>query len=310
VRVHSASPIAVLTAPTAAGKTGMAIELALETGRVEVVSADAFLVYRGLDIGTAKPTLTERQGVPHHLLDVAEVSENYDVARYVQGAQAALSEILERGNTPLLVGGTGFYLSALMKGLPLTPKSEARARAQLEQELSERGLDALLSEIERHNPAEARRMERNPRRVLRALEVFRQTGRWPGEFGNAAPLFSYRVAAFSPPPELLERRISERTDSMFAARWPAEAEWLASRVDPDTLPRPTVWQTLGYEQALAVARGDLSVQAAEQEVVQATRQYAKRQLTWFRRQLGAPILEPASARAQVAGWLAEHSAGR
>ena len=283
----------------------MAIELALEAGRVEIVSADAFLVYRGLDIGTAKPTVAERQGVPHWLLDVADVAENYDVARYVQEAQAVVVDILERGNTPLLVGGTGFYLSALMKGLPLTPKSEPAARAALETELAERGLEALLSEIESANPAEARRMERNPRRVLRALEVHRQTGRWPGEFGNTRPMFSYRVAAFSPPPDVLERRISERTAAMFAAGWPAEAAWLAAQVSPDLTPRPTVWQTLSYEQALAVAREELSVQDAQAQVRLATRQYAKRQLTWFRRQLGAEILEPQTARAQVAAWLGE-----
>lgn len=305
MRVLSAPPIAVLTAPTAAGKTGMAIRLALEAGRVEIVSADAFLVYRGLDIGTAKPTLMERRGAPHHLLDVAGVGENYDVARYVGQAQAAIAGILERENTPIVVGGTGFYLSALIRGLPLTPKSEAQARAALEHELLERGLDALLAEIGASSPAEARRMERNPRRVLRALEVFRQTGRWPGEFGNTAPAYTYRVAAFSPPPALLERRIAERSAAMFAAGWPAEAAWLASQVDPATVPRPTVWQTLGYEQALAVARGELGVQVAEQEVVQATRQYARRQLTWFRRQLGADLLEPEAARRVVADWLAQ-----
>jgi len=295
----------VLTAPTAAGKTRMAIELALEAGRVEIVSVDAFLVYRGLNIGTAKPTLSERRSVPHHLLDVAGVSENYDVARYVQQAQAAIAGILERGNTPLLVGGTGFYLSALIKGLPLTPKSEPQARAVLEQEFLERGLDALLAEIVASSPLEACRMERNPRRVLRALEVFRQTGRWPGEFGTTAPANTYRIAAFSPPSELLESRILERAATMFAAGWSAEAAWLASQVDPATWPRPTVWQTLGYEQALAVARGELCVQDAQQAASQATRQYAKRQLTWFRRQLGAEILEPEAARRVVADWLAQ-----
>ena len=283
----------------------MAIELALEAGRVEIVSADAFLVYRGLNIGTAKPALPERRGAPHHLLDVAGVSENYDVARYVQQAQAAIAGILERGNTPLLVGGTGFYLSALIKGLPLTPKSEPQARAALEQELLERGLDALLAEIGASSPFEARRMERNPRRVLRALEVFRQTGRWPGEFGTTAPAYTYRVAAFSLPSELLESRISERAATMFAAGWSAEAAWLASQVDPATWPRPTVWQTLGYEQALAVARGELCVQDAQQAASQAIRQYAKRQLTWFRRQLEAEILEPEAARRVVADWLAQ-----
>ncbi|WP_424952377.1 tRNA (adenosine(37)-N6)-dimethylallyltransferase MiaA [Deinococcus sp.] len=283
----------------------MATALALQADRVEIVSADAFLVYRGLDIGTAKPDLRERRGVPHHLIDVADVTENYDVARYVEAAQSAIAGILERSRTPLVVGGTGFYLSALIKGLPLTPKSEPQARAALEQELVERGLDALLAEIEVSNPAEARRMERNPRRVLRALEIHRQTGRWPGEFGNTRPMFEYRVAAFSPPQAELEARIAARAAAMFAAGWPAEARWLASQVDPDTKPRPTVWQTLGYGQALAVARGQTMPEAAASEVALATRQYARRQLTWLRRQLGASILEPAEARRRVTSWLAQ-----
>ena len=303
--MSSVAPVAVLTAPTAAGKTGMAIELALDQGRAEVVSADAFLVYRGLDIGTAKPTPAERRGVPHWLIDVAEVEENYDVARYVQQAEAAIADILGRGHTPLVVGGTGFYLSALIRGLPLTPKSEPEARARLELELAERGLDALIAEIAASSPDEARRMERNPRRVVRALEVRRQTGRWPGEFGTTRPRFQYRVAAFSPPLDQLEARISERTARMLAAGWPDEARWLASRVNPDIRPRPTVWQTLGYEQALAVARGQQTPAEAQATVALATRQYARRQLTWIRNQLGAVLLEPAQARTQVAGWLAE-----
>lgn len=148
-------------------------------------------------------------------------------------------------------------------------------------------------------------MERNPRRVLRALEVKRQTGRWPGEFGSTTPAHRYRVAAFSPPLDLLERRISERARQMFAAGWPAEAAWLADRVSPGTSPRPTVWQTLGYEQALGVARGQLEQAQAEAEVSLATRQYAKRQLTWIRKQLGADLLDPEQARRQAAAWLAE-----
>jgi tRNA dimethylallyltransferase len=301
--VQAAPIIPILTAPTSAGKTVMATELALEGGRTEIVSADAFLVYRGLDIGTAKPTAQERAGVPHHLIDVVGVSESYDVARYVHDAQEVLAGILERGHRPLVVGGTGFYLKALIQGLPLTPRSEPDVRAVLEEELLERGLDALLAEIGASSPAEAARMERNPRRVLRALEVHRQTGRWPGEFGHTQPMFRYRVAAFSLPPEVLERRIVQRTANMFAAGWPSEAAWLASQVAPEGSPRPTVWQTLGYEQALAVARREQTEAVAQAEVVRATRQYARRQLTWLRTQLNAELLAADDARAQVADGL-------
>ena len=238
--------IPVLTAPTACGKTALALELAgLSGGRMEIVSADAFLVYRGLDIGTAKPTLQERARVPHHLIDVAEVQERYDVARYALGAQAAIADILERGRLPLVVGGTGFYLSALLGGLPLTPPSQPPLRAALEAELQSRGLDALLHEIERSSPAEAQRMERNPRRVLRALEVFRASGRWPGDFGHSAPAYRYRVVAYTLPDAELAARIPLRVADMFRRGWPAEAEWLAGRVDPAAQPHPTVWQGAG-----------------------------------------------------------------
>ena len=298
----AAPPIPVLTAPTAAGKTALALRLAQEYG-LEIVAADAFTVYRGLDLGTAKPTREERASVPHHLLDVVDVTESYDVARYTAEAEAAIAGILARGRRPLVVGGTGFYLSALSRGLPLTPPSDPRMRAVLEAELQERGLDALLSEIAARSPAEAARMERNPRRVVRALEVYRRTGKFPGEFGYAAPAFAYRVFAFAPEWPLLEKRIERRTEAMLAGGWPQEAEWLATQVPPGTQPRPTVWQALGYTSALEVARGQLSGEEAAAHIALATRQYAKRQLTWIRRQLGAPVQTRHAVKAELENWL-------
>lgn len=299
--------IALLTAPTASGKTALSLEvaaLARQAGRtVEIVSADAFLVYRGLDIGTAKPTPQERADAPHHLIDVVDVQESYDVARYVRDAETALFGILERGNLPLVVGGTGFYLSGLLRGLPLTPPSDAHARGAIEAELQARGLDALLAEIDAHSPAEARRMERNPRRVVRALEVFRHSGRWPGEFGHTVPAFSYQVTAFALQGTEYPARIAARTAQMFAQGWLHEAAWLAQQVSPDTLPRPTVWQTLGYAQALAVARGTLDEGEARVQVEAATRQYVRRQLTWIRTQLKADLLPPEEARQTLTRWL-------
>ena len=296
------SAVPVLTAPTAGGKTALALRLARDYG-LEVVAADAFTVYRGLDIGTAKPTREERASVPHHLLDVAEVTENYDVARYVAQAEAAATDILARGRLPLVVGGTGFYLSALSRGLPLTPPSDPRTRAALEAELAERGLDALLAEIERVSPAEAARMERNPRRVVRALEVWRASGRFPGEFGYSAPAYSYRVFAFSPPAAELETRVRERTAAMLRGGWPEEARWLAAQVPPTREPRPTVWQALGYAEALAAAQGRLSLADAQAAIALATRQYGKRQLTWLRRQLGAEVQSPDVAERELRAYL-------
>ncbi|UQN05876.1 tRNA (adenosine(37)-N6)-dimethylallyltransferase MiaA [Deinococcus sp. QL22] len=295
----------ILAAPTAAGKTALALQLAAQHD-LEIIAADAFTVYRGLDIGTAKPSAAERGAAPHHLLDVADVQEEYDVGRYVHDAEAAIGGVLARGNIPLIVGGTGFYLSALTRGLPLTPPSEPEMRAEVEADLAARGLDALLADIAAANPAEAVRMQRNPRRVVRALEVYRHTGRFPGEFGRTQPAFSYQVTAFTRPAAELEERISGRVGTMLAQGWPEEAAWLASHLDPEILPRPTAWQALGYREALAVSQGNLTVQAAQQVITLATRQYAKRQLTWARTQLAAPPITPAQAAesltAQLAQW--------
>lgn len=293
-----ARPVPILTAPTAAGKSALALEFAARHD-LEIIAADAFTVYRGLDIGTAKPAPAERARIPHHLLDVADVTENFDVARFVGLAEQAIEEVMSRGKTPLVVGGTGFYLMALIRGLPQTPPSVQAEREALEAELLERGLDALLTEIQGVSPAEAARMERNPRRVVRALEVYRRTGRFPGEFGYSSPAFKYSVTAFTRPEAELEARMRARTMQMLAGGWPAEAEWLAAQVDPATLPRPTAWQTLGYREALGVARGELNVPDATERIVLATRQYAKRQLTWIRSQLQAQLLSPSSAAEQL-----------
>lgn len=282
-------PIPILTAPTAAGKSALALEAA-QHADIEVVSADAFTVYRGLDIGTAKPGSAERTAVRHHLLDVVEVTQPFDVAHFVRAAEAAIRDILRRGRTPLVVGGTGFYLGALRRGLPLTPPSDPARRAEVEQELRERGLDALLHDIEQIDPAEAARMERNPRRVVRALEVYRATGRLPGHHGRQVPAFEYAVTALTREPEELQRRIETRTRQMLVAGWPREAAWLAAQVDPDIRPQPTVWQALGYREALAAQQGNLSEAEAGAQIALATRQYARRQATFIRTQLGAPLL--------------------
>lgn len=286
--------VPVLTAPTASGKSALALALALEFP-LEIISADAFTVYRGLDIGTAKPSPAERNAAPHHLLDVVDVTGAFDVSQFVTLAEDAIAGVLARGRTPLVVGGTGFYLAALTRGLPLTPPGDPAVREQVEADLSARGLDALLADMQALNPAEAARMERNPRRVVRALEIHRLTGRFPGEFGRRAPRFQYEVTAFTRPPAELEARMHARVQGMFAQGWAQEAAWLAAQISPEGTPRPTVWQALGYREALAVARGHLSVEAAAAQVALATRQYAKRQLTFTRTQLNAPALSPDEA---------------
>lgn len=282
------SRLPILTAPTAAGKSALALHLAAQWP-VEIVSADAFTVYRGLDVGTAKPSPGERARTPHHLIDVVDVTEPFDVARFVTLAESAIAATLARGRVPLIVGGTGFYLAALTRGLPLTPPSDPQARAAVEADLLERGLDALLGEIRREDPAEERRMERNPRRVVRAVELLRRTGRLPGHYGRSVPRHEYTVTAFTMPPDDLHARMQARIHGMFDQGWPEEAAWLATRTNPLQQPRPTVWQALGYEDALATWRGDLSRADAEERILLASRQYAKRQLTFTRTQLHAAV---------------------
>ncbi|WP_261663571.1 tRNA (adenosine(37)-N6)-dimethylallyltransferase MiaA [Deinococcus sp. Marseille-Q6407] len=300
----STPALPVLTAPTAAGKSALALELAQEFG-LDLISADAFTVYRGLDIGTAKPSRADRARVPHHLMDVAEVTESYDVARWVAAAEEVAAELLAQGRRPLVVGGTGFYLQALTQGLPLAPAADPAVRAQLESELQERGLDALLAEIAAVRPDQLPRMERNPRRAVRALEVFRRTGQFPADFGRRPPRFAAQVFAFSPPLPQLEAHITERTQALLQAGWPQEAQWLAEQVSAEARPLPTAWQALGYREALALARGELSLPQAAEAISTATRRYAKRQRTFLRTQLGAPLLEPDAARAALRAWLAE-----
>ena len=292
--------IPILTAPTASGKSALAVAAALAGGsRVEIIAADAFTVYRGLDVGTAKPGPDDRHGVPHHLLDVVEVTEPYDVARFLMDAERVIAEILRRDGVPLVVGGTGFYLRALIRGLPSTPPSDPEVRAAVEVDLATVGLDALLAQIAAVDPAEERRMERNPRRVVRALELLRSTGRLPGHFPLHPPAFDYEVVAFARPVEETTDRIGQRTRAMLRGGWPEEAAWLAARVDPEGLPQPTVWQALGYREALAVQRGTRRLEEAEANITLATRQYVKRQATFLRTQLGAALETPEDAARQL-----------
>lgn len=273
--------IPVLAAPTASGKSAAALRLAEQpAGRgLEVVSADALQVYRGFDVGTAKPTLAERARTPHHLIDVAPPEASMDVAAWTHAAEAALADILERGARPLVVGGTGFYLDALALGLPTTPPADPAVRAALEMELAERGSAALIAELRAAAPADAERAQANPRRVLRALEVLRTTRRPPSSFPRLAPRFALRTFVALAPAERLEARVRARVGAMLDAGWLAEVARLVDRVPP-TAP---AWQAIGYAELAAVVRGERSLAWAATEIEVATRRYAKRQRTWFRR---------------------------
>jgi tRNA dimethylallyltransferase len=268
----------VLVAPTASGKTAAALAMARRVP-LEVVSADAMQVYRGLDIGTAKPTRSERLVVPHHMLDVVEPHVAFSVADYVRQAEAAIDDVVARGFVPLVVGGTGFYLRALAEGLPGTPPSDPALQAELAHELEERGLEALLAELERASPADAARAQRNPRRVLRALEVLRATGRPASAHPPQAPRYRFVTAVVLPSQKVLAERIALRTQQMLGAGWLDEVRALL----PGMRRWKTAAQAIGYDLLRRHLEGAITLAEATARIEAATLHYAKRQRTWFRK---------------------------
>ncbi len=236
-------------------------------------------VYRGLDVASAKPTAAERADVPHHLIDVVEADASFSVAAWLGLAEAAIEDVLERGGRPLVVGGTGFYVDALAHGLPTTPAADPLRRAALEAELADRGLDPLDAELRAAAPEDAARAQRNPRRVLRALEVLRATGRPPSAFARRAPRFAVRTFVALPAPGTLVGRVAQRVRTMVALGLVEEVGDLLARVPASA----TVWQAIGPKELAPAIRGERSLQDALADVETATLRYAKRQRTWFLR---------------------------
>ena len=274
-------PVLALVGPTAAGKTALALELAPALD-AEIISADAMLVYRGMDIGTAKPTPEERARVRHHLVDVVDPGEEFSVARFQPLARAAIADVLARGRTPLLVGGSGLYFHAVVDEFVFPPTEEA-VRRRLKAEAEVVGLPALYQRLVDRDPEAAARVQpANLRRIVRALEVMELTGRRFSSFRGAmdAPVSRYRllVLGLDPGQELLRARAAERVAAMAAAGLVEEVRRLARR----PLSR-TARQALGYKELLDALEAGTALEAALHEVVARTRNYARRQLAWFRR---------------------------
>jgi tRNA dimethylallyltransferase len=277
-------PAVVLMGPTAAGKTALALALA-EVLPVEIVSVDAAQVYRGLDIGTAKPTAAERDRVPHHLIDIRDPAEVYSAADFRADALAAMAAITARGRIPLLAGGTMFYFRALEHGLPDLPGADPELRARLLAEAEREGWAALHERLRNLDPDRAARIHPNdPQRTLRALEIIALTGQAASAYGlrGAAPL-PYRIIKLALYPEdrhWLHERIALRFRQMLAAGFLDEARRLFARSDlPAAHP---VLRTVGYRQAGLYLTGEINYDAMVERAVIATRQLAKRQLTWLR----------------------------
>ena len=277
----------VLCGPTASGKTALGVALAQATGG-EVVSADSMQIYRRMDIGTAKPTKEEMGGIPHHMLDVADPAEDYSVARYVHDADACVRDILSRGKLPIVVGGTGLYIDNLIAGRDFASFTGAW-REKLQARTREEGLPALHEELRRIDPDRAEKLHPNDeKRILRALEVWYETGETITAHDERTRSLPPKYDAlqvcltFSRREDLWER-IDRRVDLMMAAGLEEEVRSLLASGVP---PAATAMQAIGYKEFAAALRGEEPIAQAVDEVKLRSRQYAKRQLTWFRRTPG------------------------
>ena len=273
--------MAALVGATAVGKTAVALALARSLG-AEIVNADSLQVYRELDIGTAKPTLEERALVPHHLIDVADPPESYDAARYCREGRAVLDDLTRRGVPPLVVGGTGLYLKALLWGLFAEGEPAPGVRDRVRRDLGDLGLPALYARLHHLDPATASRLHpHDTYRIVRALEVISATGQPLSQFINAhrfkdAP-YAVLKLGLELPREELYRKIELRVELMLEAGWLDEVEGLLRRYPPDLKPL----QALGYRHLINYLTGRWSWDEALTLLARDTRRYAKRQLTWF-----------------------------
>lgn len=282
--------------PTASGKTALAIDFA-QRFNGEIVSVDSALVYRGLDIGSAKPDASERAGIPHHLIDIREPEQAYSAGDFAADARAAVESVLARGRLPLLVGGTGLYFRALLGGLSAMPASEPAIRAELEAEAAERGWAALHAQLNSVDPAAAARIRpSDPQRITRALEVWRVSGRpisaWQAD-APASPRPPWRVLKLVLAPAdraLLHARIAARFERMLAQGFLDEVRSLLQR--PGLHADLPAMRAVGYRQAWRHLQGDTSAKQFLDEGIAATRQLAKRQLTWLRGELDAFWVDP------------------
>ncbi|MEW1985400.1 tRNA (adenosine(37)-N6)-dimethylallyltransferase MiaA [Pseudarthrobacter oxydans] len=272
-----APPVIAVVGPTGSGKSDLAVSLALELGG-EVINADAMQFYRGMDIGTAKITDAERRGVPHHLLDILEVTQEASVSQFQQQARELISDIHGRGKRAILAGGSGLYVRAALDVLEF-PGTDPLVRQRLEAELAAQGTAVLLERLREVDPVSAGRLS-DDRRIIRALEVHQLTGRPFSSFMPQREYFQPAVQiGLAVDREVLRDRLAGRVHRMVDAGLPAEVQRLDARGlrQGKTAPR-----ALGYSQFLRVIDGEWTVPEAAEATIVATRQFARRQLTWFR----------------------------
>ena len=274
-----------IVGPTASGKTRLSVELAKELGG-EIISFDSMQIYRGMDIGTAKPTMEERQGIVHHMLDIADPREDYSVSRFVEEADKLLQELLSQEKTVILVGGTGLYIDSLMKGLEFAPLPESGVRQELTRIAHEQGIEVLMDRLRAVDPESAERIPpSNQKRVIRALEIYLESGK---------TMTQHNLETQQRPPkyeplwigldyvnrEALYARINRRVDLMVEQGLLEELQRLLAQGIPENA---TSMQAIGYKELMGYIRGECSLEEAKELLKQSSRRYAKRQRTWFRR---------------------------
>ena len=277
--------IICIAGPTASGKTALAVELAKELNG-EVVSCDSMQVYRRMDIGTAKPTLEEMQGIPHHMIDEADPWEDFSVSRYCEMASPIVDDILSRGKTAVIAGGTGLYMDALIRGNTFAPFPATGVRERLEAQADADGMEAMLSHLRAVDPDAAQRLHLSDRkRILRALEVYLETGETITEHNRKTQAVPPRYSPlwlgldFARRGELY-RRIDLRVGLMLQQGLVEEIRGLLAEGIPE---KATAMQAIGYKEFVDALDGRCTIEEAADQVRQSSRRYAKRQLTWFRR---------------------------
>lgn len=307
-------PLLVIVGPTASGKTALALDLAERSGG-EIVSCDAVAVYRGMDIGSAKPTAEERARIPHHALDLLEPDEASTAGDYARAARAALEEIKARGRLPIVTGGTGLYLRALLEGLAPAPARDEALRERLRERVERSGSESLHRMLRRMDPAAATLIHANDTpKLIRSLEVTLaarqpQTEQW-SRGRDALRGFRVMQIGLNPPRAKLYERINARAAAMFAKGLLEETAALRARHGD----RCRALGSLGYAQALRVLRGEMALEEAVAAAQQGHRNYAKRQMTWFRRDKEIEWMvgfgDEAEVRAKAAASVEAHLASR
>jgi len=274
-----------IAGPTASGKTALAVELAKQLDG-EVISCDSMQVYKHMDIGTAKPTEAEMQGIAHHMLSVAEPWEDFSVSRYCEMATPIVDDVLARGKTAIIAGGTGLYMDALIRGNAFAPYPTTGCRERLEAQAEQEGIESILQQLQQVDPESAQRLHPSDRkRIIRAMEVYLETGETITEHNRKTQLLPPRYnpvwfALEDTDRNALYARIDRRVEIMLEDGLIPEIQSLLDRGIPT---KCTAMQAIGYKEFVAALEGRCSIAEATAQVQQASRRYAKRQLTWFRR---------------------------